>query len=122
MKFGCPYCHTFCERNDVSGGDIVSCPSCGKKIQIRAPSLSPISFQEPPRPKRNAWVFVAIVVVAVLGLMLVRDLSRYRHEKEMAERQLQLAEIERDKEVGVAALGFGEGLFGFFGLLMSEDY
>lgn len=110
MKFGCPYCHTFCERDESSTGSIITCPNCGRDFQISTlPATAnrfSISPQSSPPPKSRIWSWVAlIVVIALVGLIVERHHQHeqklaettYQHEQELAETQVQIAEIGKDE-------------------------
>ena len=91
MKFGCPYCQTFCERGNSSAGSIITCPNCGRDFQI---STLPTANNPPPRPaqstpstKGKIWSWIVLVVVILLVWRIVASLNndRYHHEQTIAQ-------------------------------------
>lgn len=118
MKFGCPYCHTFCERDESSSGSIITCPNCGRDFQISTLpttanrfSLSP---QSSPSPKSRIWSWVALIVtIALVGVIVERQHqhelklaeTQYINAQELADKDVQIAEIKKEESDWVATTG-----------------
>lgn len=114
MKFGCPYCHTFCERDESSAGNIITCPNCGRDFQIRTlPTVSdpvPRSARSNPSTKSKIWSRIVLVVVILLVWRIVASLNndRYRHEQT-------IAQIDKDKSDNTGLVAIVTGVLTLIG-------
>jgi hypothetical protein len=100
MKFGCPYCHTFVEKDDSAAGSIIPCPNCGREFQVGILSTEasplPIAAKAKPSSKSRVWSWIALVLILLLVWRIVSNINenRYRHEMELAEQQYKTKELE----------------------------